>query len=94
VQMQGQVETLKLQLEYEKMLRADDRERDKLDADVALRSAELQARYGAQINTAAIKAQLDMDRELVRQQAALHRQQQQAAQQPAPTTPTPGGPPQ
>jgi hypothetical protein len=89
VQMQGQVEQMKLQLEHEKLLRQDDRERDKLDAEIALRSAELQARYGAQVDTARLKAQIDLDREAMRQQAQLARQQQQAAQQPA--QPRPNG---
>jgi hypothetical protein len=85
VQMQGQIEQAKLQLEHEKMLRADDRERDKLDADISLKAAELQAKYGAQINMAAIRAQVDRDREALRQQAAL-------AKHVTPQAPGPGMP--
>lgn len=77
VQVQAQTEAGKLQLEREKMLRADDRERDKLDADIALRSAELTAKYQVQINQAAIRAQVDRDREAMRQQAQLAQQQMQ-----------------
>lgn len=73
VQMQGQIEAQKLQLQAEKMRREDDLERDKLDADIAFRAIELQAKYGTQVNIAAIKAQVDRDREAMRlaqQQAA------------------------
>jgi hypothetical protein len=75
VQVQAQVEQGKLQLAREKMMRDDDRERDKLDADIALRSAELTAKYQVQINQAAIRAQVDRDREAMRQQGQLAKQQ-------------------
>jgi hypothetical protein len=75
LQVTMQVEQGKLALEREKMMRADDRERDKLDADIALRSAELSAKYQVQINQAAIRAQVDRDREAMRQQGQLAKQQ-------------------
>jgi len=71
VQVQAEVEKGKLQLAHEKMLRDDDRERDKLDADIALRSAELQAKYGIQVNQQHIQAQVDRDREAIRQHSQL-----------------------
>ena len=77
LQVTMQVEQGKLALEREKMMRADDRERDKLDADIALRSAELTAKYQVQINQAAIRAQVDRDREAMRQQAQIAQQQMQ-----------------
>lgn len=77
VQVQAQVEQGKLQLEREKMMRADDRERDKLDADISLKAAELQARYGAQVNIAQIRAAVERDREHIRQQGQLAQQQMQ-----------------
>lgn len=77
LQMQAQIEQGKLALEREKMMRADDRERDKLDADIALRSAELTAKYQVQINQAAIRAQVDRDREAMRQQSQIAQQQMQ-----------------
>lgn len=83
VQLQAQIEQQKLALEHEKMIRADDRERDKLDADISIRVAELQARYGAQVNIAAIRAAVDRDREAMRQQAQLV-QAQAAPAQPGP----------
>ncbi len=54
-----------LQLKREQMLRADDRERDRLDADIQLRAAEIQAKYGAQVNMAEIRAQVDRDRNVM-----------------------------
>jgi hypothetical protein len=81
LQLQSQVEQGKLQLEREKMMRADDRERDKLDADISLKAAELQARYGAQVNIAQIRAAVERDREHIRQQGQLA---QQAMQPPPP----------
>jgi hypothetical protein len=71
LQVQMQVEQGKLALEREKMMRADDRERDKLDADIALKAAELQAKYGAQVNIAQIRAAVDRDREAMKQQAQI-----------------------
>jgi hypothetical protein len=67
-----------LELEREKMIRDDDRLRDKNEADIALKAAEIAARYDAQVNTSAIKANSERDRELVRQ----------LAQQQAPNVPT------
>jgi len=72
-----------LQLKKEEALRADDRERDKLDADIYLRAAEIQAKYGAQVNVAQIRAMVERDREQTRQQTAMQQAvlQQAAAQQ-------------
>lgn len=77
-----------LQLKREEMLRQDDRERDRIEVDMYLRAAELQAKYGAQINMAQIQGLVDRDREAIKQAAAL----QQAAMQPAqPQAPMPPG---
>ena len=81
LQVTMQVEQGKLALEREKMMRADDRERDKLDADISLKAAELQAKYGAQVNMAQIRAAVDRDREAMRQQGQLAQQQMQPPQQ-------------
>lgn len=56
-----------LELEREKMMREDDRRRDKDEADIALRAAEIAARFGAQVDTAAIRAGSERDREAIRQ---------------------------
>ena len=65
IQANIQKKTLELELEREKMIRSDDRLRDKNEADVILKAAELQARYGAQVDVAQIKANADRDREIV-----------------------------
>lgn len=72
-----------LQLKREEMLRADDRERDKTEADTYLRAAEISAKYGTQVDIAHIEALMARDREALKQQAALA----QAAMQPPPAAP-------
>ena len=59
------------------MMRKDDRERDKLDADTMLRAAEIEAKYNTQVNTANIQALMQRDREFLKQAMA-------PAPQPAP----------
>ena len=66
IQANIQKKQAELELEREKMIRDDDRLRDKNEADVILKAAELEARYGAQVNVAQIKANADRDREMVR----------------------------
>ena len=78
-----QKKAAELELQREEMLRKDDRERDKLDADLMIKAAELEAKYGAQVNVANIEAMMQRDRELLRQQGEMDRaavQAQQAAQ--------------
>lgn len=91
IQADIQKKAAELELQREEMLRKDDRERDKLDADVMLKAAEIQAKYGAQVNVAQIEAMIQRDRETTRQQAETQRavaaaaiDAAQAAQQPAP----------
>ena len=78
-----QKKAAELELQREEMLRKDDRERDKLDADMMIKAAEIEAKYGAQVNTANIEALMQRDREFLRQQGEMERaavQAQQAAQ--------------
>lgn len=56
---QMEIETGKLELERLKTILQDDRERDKLDADIMLRAAEIRAKYGASVDVAAINAQVE-----------------------------------
>lgn len=56
----------------------DDLERDKLDADIQLRKAEIEARFNAEVNIAQIKADLDRDREHIKA-ASNERQTETAA---------------
>jgi len=72
-----------LQLKREEMMRSDDRERDRIDADTYLRASEISAKYGTQVDIANIQAMMNRDREVVKQQAAIA----QAAMQPPPAAP-------
>lgn len=103
IQADIQKKAAELELQREEMLRKDDRERDKLDADVMLKAAEIEAKYGAQVNTAQIEAMVQRDREVSRQQAETQRavataavQAAQAAQaaQPTPAPEQPMMPPE
>ena len=75
-----QKKAAELELQREEMLRKDDRERDKLDADMMIKAAEIEAKYGAQVNTANIEALMQRDRELLRQQGEMERAAVQAQQ--------------
>ena len=57
-----------------KILMEDDRQRDEAEADMMIKAAELQAKYGAQINQAEIKALMERDREVIRQVAKTQAQ--------------------
>lgn len=63
--VQAEVQRMQLenQLKIEELKRKDDRERDKDEADVMLRAAEIRAKYGTQVDIAKIRADMDRDRE-------------------------------
>ena len=70
----------KARLEWEKAKLADDRERDKLDAEIILKAAEIYGKYQQQVDVAQIKADIDRDREAMRQAQGMMRQQAMPAQ--------------
>lgn len=75
----------KVALEYIKARMQDDRERDRLEADVQLRADEMQAKYGAQVDMATIKADMDRQRNLdsaAMQAIQVGQQMQQTQQEP------------
>jgi len=80
IQADIQKKAAELQLDREKMILMDDRERDRIEQDGILRRYELELKYGVQIQSAEINAAMDKDRELIRQQAAMS----QVPQQPQP----------
>ena len=94
IQADIQKKAAELELQRQDMMLKDDRERDKLDAEVILRSAEIEAKYGTQVNTASIEALMQRDRELLRQQGEVNKAmvaaQQQAQQVQAPEIPQEG----
>ena len=67
IQADIQKKAAELELQREEMLRKDDRERDKIDADVMLKAAEIEAKYNTQVNTANIQAMMQRDREFMKQ---------------------------
>jgi hypothetical protein len=77
IQADIQKKAAELELEREKMIRADDRERDRIEQDGILRRYEMELKYNTQIQTAEIDAAMNKDRELIRQQQAV----QEAAMQ-------------
>ena len=67
-QADAQTDVQKLALQRENQLLADDRERERIQADAILRATEIQARYGAQVDVAQIKALFERDKELLKAQ--------------------------
>ena len=57
-----------------KIIMDDDRQRDEHEATLKLKIAELQAKYGAQVNVAEINAIMERDREAMRQIAKAQSQ--------------------
>lgn len=55
-----------LQLKRETMLKKDDLERDKLDADIELKAAEIRGKHGTAVDLAHIRAHMDRDREMLK----------------------------
>jgi len=80
IQADIQKKAAELDLERQKMIMSDDRERDRVEQDGILRRYELELKYGVQIQSAEINAAMNTDRELIRQQAAMS----QVPQQPQP----------
>jgi hypothetical protein len=63
----------------------DDLERDKLDADIRLKVAELELKYGVQIDIERIKADLERDREKIRADGRVREATVKAAAEPKAT---------
>ena len=57
-----------------KIIMDDDFKRDESEADIRLKAAELNAKYGAQVNVAEINALMERDRETIRQIAKAQAQ--------------------
>ncbi len=75
IQADIQKKAAELDLERQKMIMSDDRERDRVEQDGILRRYELELKYGVQIQSAEINAAMNTDRELIRQQAAMNQTQ-------------------
>ena len=79
VQADAQNDMGKLELEREKMLRLDDREKDRIESQAQLSLMEMEAKYNTTMDGAKIKASMERDREQMKQNAAML--QAQLAQQ-------------
>ena len=73
-----QKKAAELDLKRQQMMMDDDLKRDQMAQDLYLKKFEIELKYNSQISTAEIDAAQNIDREAIRQQAALA--QQQAAQ--------------
>jgi hypothetical protein len=60
-----EISAAKVRLEEAKVKLGDDRERDKLEADVALRAAEMEMKYGTQVDLARIRADMERERNVL-----------------------------
>jgi len=78
IQADIQKKAAELELKREEMIRKDDLQRDQFEADLLVKIAEIQARYGAQVDVASIRASMERDREMMRQAQAMQRQQMMA----------------
>ena len=79
IQADIQKKAAELELQREKMIRDDDYRRDQLAQDLMLKKYELELKYGTQISTAEIAAMQNLDREAMKQQAAIVQQAVQTA---------------
>ncbi len=73
-QVQSQKAVIDAETDRMKIIMDDDRDRDKAEANIRLKAAELNAKYGAQINVAEINALMERDRETLRQIAKTQSQ--------------------
>jgi hypothetical protein len=79
IQADIQKKAAELELKREQMIRDDDYRRDQLAQDLMLKKYELELKYGTQISTAEIMAMQNLDREAMKQQAAIVQQAVQTA---------------
>ena len=59
---QMEMQQLKLQIEAQKAIAVDDRDRDKMDQDLLIKAAEILGKYGTAVDTANIKLEQDKAR--------------------------------
>jgi len=88
IQIQGQKmvndsknDVAKLELEREKMIRLDDREKDRNETQAQLSVMDMEAKYNTRLDTEKIKANLERNREAGKERAAMIQAQQQMQQQ-------------
>ena len=94
VQIQGkkimadsQNDAARLELDREKMVRLDDREKDRIESQAELSIMEMEAKYNTQMDGAKVKAIMERDREQMKVNAALLQAQLSQQQAPPPMPP-------
>jgi len=83
----------KLELEREKMIRLDDREKDRNETQAQLSIMDMEAKYNTTMDSASVKATLERDREEMKQRSSLLQQQLARQQSQAPPPQAPQAPP-
>lgn len=78
IQKDMQIAQMKAELEVEKQRKADDLERDRLDADIWLKATEMQLKYGTQVQVEQLYAQIQRERDAAKIAMDEQRIQQQA----------------
>tara|TARA_R100000458_G_scaffold6751_1_gene5376 strand:+ start:2979 stop:5123 length:2145 start_codon:yes stop_codon:yes gene_type:complete len=68
-EVQAQKAMIDSETDRMKIIMEDDFKRDEAEAEIALKAAELRAKYGAQVSMTEIKALMERDREILRQVA-------------------------
>ena len=68
-EVQAQKAMIDSETDRMKIIMDDDFKRDEAEAEIALKAAELRAKYGAQVSMTEIKALMERDREILRQVA-------------------------
>jgi len=91
-----EIQKAKLELEREKMMLEDDRKRDESEMARALKTAEIEARYGAQVDEARMRMETERDRFAQQEATKAWQHMNPAPAAPAPDpmmAPEMGGPP-
>jgi hypothetical protein len=71
IQADMQKKAADLDMQRQKMVMEDDRKRDELEADLYVKAEEMKAKYGTQLNVAQIKADMAINREVMKAQADI-----------------------
>ena len=83
VQMDARNDMGKLSLEKEKMIRLDDREKDRNETQAQLSIMDMEAKYNTKLDTEKIKANLERNREEAKEREAMMKAHQEQKQQQA-----------
>jgi hypothetical protein len=71
IQADMQKKAAELELGRQRMVMEDDRKRDELEAEIRIKAEELKAKYGTQLDVAQIRADMAINREVMKAQADI-----------------------